>query len=334
MKEDKIIRFIRHELPDNEKEEVLNWIEASEQNRSEYNFIKNTWSLSQVPEDPVRKVYIQKYRALRRKTKPSRLQIANRITRYAAAFIIIAATGFLVSQLLINRQPKPEVYVYNVPDGQFSNMTLVDGTKVYFNSGSSISFGPGYGKKNREVELTGEAFFEVAEGNKYPFTVKTDLIDVVATGTSFNIRSYPEMTHINITLVSGKVNLKCDHKDVANLIAGQNFSVEKESGSMNIMKVNTHEYTSWIEGVATFRSERLEEISKLLERWYDVDIIFVQESLKDILLTGTVLKDKPIDYIIESLEITSDIQFSIIRNEDKADSIILMKKNSVPMEKN
>jgi len=334
MKEEKILRFIRHDLTDIESDEVLNWIEASEKNKTEYIAIKNSWVLSQIAKKAGDHMPISKYRELRKKIKPSRLQIANRITRYAAAVIILTTTGFLVSQLLINRQTKSEVYEYNVPDGQFSNMTLVDGTKVYFNSGSSIEFGPDYSRRNREVSLTGEAFFEVAKGNKHPFTVRTGLIDIVATGTSFNIRSYPEMTHINITLVSGKVSLKCGDRHVANLIAGQNLSVGKESGSMKITKVNTHEYTSWIEGVATFRTERLEEISKLLERWYDVDIIFAQESLKDILLTGTVLKDKPIDYIIESLEITSDIQFSIIRNEDKADSIILTKKNSVPMGKN
>ncbi len=323
MKKEKLLGFIRHELTDIEKEEVLNWIEATEQNRAEYISLKNTWSLSQVSEDAKGNMHIKKYRELRRKIRPSRLQIANRLTRYAAAFIIVAATGFLLSQLVLNKQSKTGAYEYNVPDGQFSNMTLADGTKVHLNSGSTLSFGLDYPRKNREVVLTGEAFFEVAKGNKNSFTVKTSLIDVIATGTSFNIKSYPEMEHINVTLVSGKVSLKCSGKDVANLIEGQNFKLERESGRTKITKVNTAEYTSWIDGVATFRNERLEEIAKLLERWYDVDILFAQESLKDILLTGTILKDKPIDYIIESLEIASDIQFSILRHEDKADSIIL-----------
>jgi ferric-dicitrate binding protein FerR (iron transport regulator) len=172
-------------------------------------------------------------------------------------------------------EAKSSVTLYNIistPRGGQYQVVLSDGTKVWLNAASSIKFPTVFTGHERKVELTGEAYFEVAKNKDMPFKVAVEHMSVEVLGTHFNVDAYKDEAVIKTTLLEGAVKLVTgDHQ--AYLKPGQQATLNQQQ-SFNIRSVNTEEAVAWKNGYFIFNNENIQSIMRKISRWYDVEVVY------------------------------------------------------------
>ncbi|MDX9883287.1 MAG: DUF4974 domain-containing protein [Prolixibacteraceae bacterium] len=323
MDSEKIYRFAQNLVSEKgETEEVVNWIERSGENRKEFNRIKNLLAYSGFSNFGSLAKYRQQS-ILFRKTR----YLA--ILKYAAILILTFLIGAL-SATYINRTVFTEKVAYNeiiVPKGESAEIILADQTHVWLNSGSKLIYPSDFQGKSRNVQLTGEAYFEVKHDANRPFHVCASDLTVEVLGTSFNVEAIENSGLLSVTLVEGKVRLH-DNKNrlLAELLPNEKANYDIRERKLDISTVNTVLYTSWKEGVMTFKDEKLMNIAGKLERWFNVEVVFDQPQVKELRFSGAILRNKPIDQVLEILKFTSGIDYSIEIREQQPSKIHLKGK--------
>jgi len=204
-----------------------------------------------------------------------------------------------------------------VPSGQKSQLILADGTKVWLNAGSRLTYSNLYNTKERIVELDGEAFFEVIKDEKREFIVKTGMVDITVLGTSFNVNAYPEDSNISVSLLEGKVSVSSarDHRVLAYLEPNQGAVISRSDLICQVNSCDAETESIWRMNTLKFDGASAEEVSRKLERWYGVDITLENtkpdnhywftiktESLTELL--ESINKLTPIEYKINGEEVT------------------------------
>lgn len=179
-----------------------------------------------------------------------------------------------------------EAIAYNtlkVPYGKRFEVELSDGTAVFLNSGTALKYPVNFREgEDRQVTVTGEAYFKVARDTKHPFIVNTGKLNVRVLGTSFNVSAYPEDAVTDIILVEGKVALYTEDKTPGEstvITPGTRGTLLREAGEISTEAVNTVVYTSWMEGTLVFRNMTFDNILKKLERHYNITIINTNKAL-------------------------------------------------------
>ena len=320
MKGNIILKYLQGNASEKEKERFFEWIEECEANRKEFYSLKKTWALTSKGNNEENISWGDMKQLTHKVTRYKKLYL--RIMRQAAIIIFLIGLGvtlhFMGSDVLgKNNLTYSEDYYIETPLGQMANLQLPDGTSVILNSGSSISYTGDFSHGEREVILDGEAFFSVQKDSKHSFIVKTSILDVKVYGTSFNISAYSNEKSISTTLVEGSISLlNKDGREITKMEPGENASFARDQSNIKIKKINTDIYTSWKSGLVTYRNEKIEESCKQLERWYNVEIIINKEGLADELYFGTILKNKPIDQILEVLKQTISLEYEIVPRAD------------------
>lgn len=219
-------------------------------------------------------------------------------------------------------------YTLKVPFGKKFGLTLSDGTKVYLNSGSSITYPNTFNASNKRiVALQGEAYFEVTSNKKKPFIVKTDLLNVRVLGTKFNVSAYKNDNNNSITLVEGKVAVSKsvafeDEKPKSILLEPNQRALAKRNDNNNITKElvkNTSKYISWKNKELEFKNDKFIDITKKLERNFNVKIISNNKKLNNIEFTGNFNKQDVFD-ILDSFRVHTPFTYTVKNN-----SIIIKK---------
>jgi len=203
-----------------------------------------------------------------------------------------------------------KIHTIVTPKGGDYHIELNDGTKVWLNAMTEISYPLVFSQENREVKLAcGEAYFEVAKDSKRPFIITTARSTVEVLGTQFNYRSYNDEKQDEVTLQEGSVKVMSSDDE---LIIEPGFQAVVNS-SMQIVtsKVNTQIYSSWRLGKLEFHRMSLARITSNLQRWYDVEFEFDNQALKEIQFSGGVYKSESIDFILNLIEQTTDVKFII-----------------------
>ena len=201
-----------------------------------------------------------------------------------------------------NKSNKESFNQLIVPKGKRSSLTFADGTRLYLNSGSQVIYPVTFNKKLREIYISGEAYLEVTHDAGWPFIVKTDHLDVKVLGTEFNIKSYPDETNSSIVLVKGSVQAIVNSQKIR-MTESELFTLDNASEKTSLGKTNVLEYVSWKDGWMYCTNERIENIARKLSRYYDVNIQFIDDKVKDITLTGKL------DLKTECREILNVISF-------------------------
>ena len=225
-----------------------------------------------------------------------------------------------------NQGNKKEI-AYNyltIPRGGQFQLKLSDGTKVWLNSESQLKYPVNFiDDQTREVELVyGEAYFDVSpstENKGAKFVVLNNAQEVEVLGTEFNIKAYKDETNIYTTLVEGKVAVNYENRK-QNLIPNQQSSLDVNTKNLLVKEVDVYNEISWKEGVFSFERKPLKEIMKVLSRWYDIDVIFMNKSLEDVKFFGVLGKDQNIKEILETIK-----KFKIIENYEIKEKIIILK---------
>lgn len=204
------------------------------------------------------------------------------------------------NQDTLSAEPDRQKQVLNqlvIPFGKNSSITLPDGTVAYLNAGSRLVYPNFFTGKNREVILIGEGFFNVASNEKMPFVVRTHDLNVVATGTRFNLSAYPSDNTIETVLVDGKVKINLNNLQQLQgdyiLEPGQLVTYSRINGETRIKTVDVINYITWHEGYLYFESSELNRIVKKLERYYNIKIILEDPMLGIRSISGKLhLKDE------------------------------------------
>ncbi len=246
--------------------------------------------------------------------------------KYAAIVILAFMAGNLLRPSVLQNS-EIRYSEITVPFGQMSQVTLSDGTKIWLNSGTTLRYPERFAEKQRSVSVVGEAYFQVAKNPDKPFTVNSVDMKIEVLGTSFNLSAYKEEKSSSVTLVEGKVAIQDNAgKTIAYLNPGQIATKNKRENTLKIREVQTNFYMAWTEGKIFFDDERLDQIAFKLERWFNVEISFADEQLKSNRFTGTILKNKPIDQIMQALELLSPIRFKHQVNANGKDKITISKR--------
>jgi len=194
-----------------------------------------------------------------------------------------------------------------VPASGFYRMVLPDGTKVWINSASELSYPLAFGKSIRQVELRGEAYFEVAHEKNRPFIVRTAHGDIKVLGTAFNLTAYNSASS-NVTLINGSIQLTNKNKTTKQLIPGQ--KVEFDGSDMRITRANIEKETAWQQGYFYFEHDKIQDIMEQLARWYDIKVIYQGQITKKT-FGGSISRDVSLAEALELIKRGAGVEFII-----------------------
>lgn len=197
----------------------------------------------------------------------------------------------------------------NIPRGGQYRVTLSDGTRVWLNAASSLSYPTAFTGKDRSVTLKGEAYFEVAHNASQPFIVHTPDEDVKVLGTSFNVNCYNDESGTVTTLTTGSVRL--DSRDAAHtteLHPGEQAILDNTT--FNVASVDVSLYTAWKDGDFRFQATPLTEVMRQIGRWYDLDVDNASIPA-DIKVHASIRRDKKLSTVLHALERIGDIKFEV-----------------------
>ncbi len=214
-----------------------------------------------------------------------------------------------------NQSQQPVFNTIKVPRGGEYHLVLADGTQVYLNSMSSLKYPVRFTGPAREVEFSGEAFFEVNKDVRRPFIVKTALMRIEVLGTSFNLNAYENSEKIITTLIEGSVKINPGAVNQTSILSPEEQAIfYVKDAKTEIKKVDVNLYTAWKDGNFVFYDSRLEDIMTTLTRWYATDVIYRDNLVKDLRFSGKLNRKSNINEILEIIKSSRKVQVEIINN--------------------
>ena len=201
----------------------------------------------------------------------------------------------------------------STPRGGQYQVTLADGTKVWLNAASSIRFPVVFTGTERKVEITGEAYFEVAKNKSMPFKVKATSSEIEVLGTHFNVNAYYDEASIKTTLLEGlvkvSVSVLAGNQSAKFLQPGQQAGINKEGKIIVMDNADTEEAVAWMNGHFQFKSTDLKTILRQISRWYDADIEY--KGNVNLHFTGQLTRNENVSKVFEQLALTGEVHFKI-----------------------
>ncbi len=303
--------------------ELKAWIAASPENKTYFIHQREVW-FSAVSREAALKYNKDKAFDTFKNRIGSRKQVEkaprqefrlSALWRYAAIIAVILAVGcFSYWQGGVNVKDTFADISVEAPLGSRTKLYLPDGTLVWLNAGSRMTYSQGFGVDNRKVELEGEGYFEVQRNEKLPFFVKTKDLQLQVLGTKFNFRDYPEDHEVVVSLLEGKVELSnlLKKEKEAFLAPDERAILNKANGLMTVETVTASNASQWTDGYLFFDEELLPDIVKELERSYNVNIHIANDSLNKFRFYGNfVRREQSIQEVLDALASTEKIQYKI-----------------------
>jgi len=207
------------------------------------------------------------------------------------------------------KQGSPVTYnTLATPRGGQYQLILPDGSKVWLNASSSIHFPTAFAGHQRNVELTGEAYFEIAKNKEKPFHVNVNGMQVEVLGTHFNVNAYADEDAIKTSLLEGSVKIK--KGNISGLLKpGQEGQLNKTTHNIQIKKADVNEAIAWKNGLFEFDGADIKSIMREIGRWYDVEIVYAGK-VPDRRFEGKISRDAQLSDVLKILEL-SNVKFSV-----------------------
>jgi ferric-dicitrate binding protein FerR (iron transport regulator) len=265
---------------------------------------------------------------LKQSKKESKVHYIYRIFSRVAAILLIPAiiTIALLSYFSINSADKSLAWAeIHSPSGSRTQFQLPDGTRGWLNSGSKIKFPVNF-LKNRNVEISGEAWFDVVHIDASGFRVSTPYFDVKVLGTQFNVNAYENELTAGVILEKGKVELiGKDMEMKGQLDPNEQYVYDKKSKTFVKTNIDAQSYTSWKDGLLIFRNQSMAEIAKRLEHQFNAEIILHGDSLKSSVFRAT-LQDENLSEICRMLATVAPIRYKIYSRKKLPDDTFTKSK--------
>jgi transmembrane sensor len=343
-----IVSYLSGSITERELIPLEEWINASSENLSHFNKLKDSWIVSGRMNRELLKQTDESWNKLKNKLDQNRLRAGFGFKKYfklAASWLLIFGLGSSVTWWLSNRSKETITTSTNgtievsTPLGARSMIKMPDSTLIWLNAGTRITYSQNYGQQTRTLTLNGEAYFKVAKDSLHPFIVNTEGIIVRALGTRFNVKAYHEEKTISATLEEGKVDIwiismagkdkgvilkpkdkLIYHKETnetEKYIESPEDKVKSEDNHLvkpkdiNLLSnVRTELYTSWKDPRWIIYREPLSTLAPMLERRFNLKIIFDDEQLKKYKFTG-IIENETVDQLLNALKLTAPLDYQI-----------------------
>lgn len=271
---------------------------------------------------------LQKSISLVNKRKAANWTVKNRVIGIAATFLLAVSIGLFLFFPEIKQEKNEAIenteilnwIVKENPSGKKTKFQLPDGTVIWLNSESTISYNDSFKIGKREIWLNGEAFFEVKKDSLRPFIIYSGELNTQVLGTSFNIDSYEAGKNIKVTVISGKVQVNVESKlsdsqiQQATLLPGEQVTFDKIASKMEIKEVDVIPVVLWREKTLIFENEPLKEVLVKLERWFGVEIENGNPKIQNCLIKGT-FQDESLKNILTTIQYSLGFEFEIKNNK-------------------
>ena len=320
-----IARVLGDTATADECQQLENWIVEADENLAYYKQSKALWDTSLHMDTALEKSLESVLTQI--KPSPAKRRILPILQKIAAVFFLPLLLGTLVLlyQLQENRISSSSWIQTTAAFGSLSQLQLPDGTKVWLNTGSTISYPEKFTSGERTIKLKGEAYFEVTSDVKNPFVVQTDHFTVTATGTRFNIMAYKELTNCQVTLAEGKVAVG-GMKNTSEILMrpNQNLRIDVSKGQTSLEDVDAYKFFSWKDGKIIFRNDRLGDIANRLSLQYNADIE-IQGDIKDLRFRAT-FENETLGEVLTLLKLASPFVYEEHAPQYLADGTFTKRK--------
>ena len=318
LNEEILAKFLMGECTEDELREVNAWLEGSGENARELFRLEEIYHLGRLGDtsntQDIEKAEKRLFKRLEQeKTKQYKVRRMVGWMRYAAVFVgffLLGTFGYLFYQTY----SQPETLLAVTTHDKIKELKLPDGTKVWLNSESTLSYRSDFGRRDRDVELDGEAYFEVARNEKCPFVVRTHAMDIEVLGTKFNVEAYSKKAVFEASLMQGKIRVKSPHNEKTAVVLLPNYKTTLKDGRLVVSKIDDYNVYRWKEGLYCFKSKPFTQIMEDLERYYDLKIQVDKKSIESVALTGKFRISDGLDYALRVLQ--KDVSFTYRRDKD------------------
>ncbi|WP_346857666.1 FecR domain-containing protein [uncultured Draconibacterium sp.] len=332
--ENQFAKFLSGNMTSEESEEFNLWIESSPENHKLLRENKKLWDVSGNYFSP-EQIGKDKESVLQKVQSKQTIQL-NRARRkllfYKVAAILAIPITFALSWYFITSNSNKETLAPEMfceiaaPKGNVAKCILPDGSEVWINAGSTISYNTSvFNQQIREVQLSGEAYFEVAKNKEIPFQVSTSIANILVTGTSFNVKAHPGSNEFETILAEGGIEMELKNKTHQKLLLQPGERAVYNSAQLNIVveKVDADYFTSWRNGELLFKDATLNDLVNELERIYDIKFNLQNQELGEFRFRGMFSYNNDLIEALEKIKRTAQIDYYIENKE-----VWLIKKSA------
>lgn len=295
-----LIRYFSNECSDEEKEDIRQWLESDNTHKKQFIHERIRFDASLIvdeekiiPAGTIKRTYTLN------------------ILKIASAILLLIGSGYLFS-LYNNRQPAIITQTIHVPVSNRISITLPDGTLVWLNSNTTLTYPNVFTEKQRIVELNGEAYFDVVKNDEKSFIVKTDKYDIEVLGTTFNVEAYAGKPIFSTALFTGKLKLYRNSENES-LFLYQGETAELIGDHLKVSRAETEIYR-WRDGLIVIENKSFVEIMQLFEKYFGHEIIIQNNKVKDLGYQGKLRIADGIDHALRVLQ--NDFRFRYKRDEE------------------
>ena len=341
-----IIRFLRGKLSLEEMKELQKWIDSSEENRKSFESVRKVWLAGSIhiendnfdAEEGWNNLRKRQHKEISIDSRDTKKRFnIQQVLKIAATIVLFFSIGAVTSWFIFSEKGDNSLSEVYAPKGSKSLITLNDGSRVWLNAGSKLIYRDDFNKDSRLVKLEGEAYFDVTTNKLKPFVVQTSRMNVLAYGTKFNVKAYPEEETITATLEEG--NIVVENNQVKGKAKAFKYEL-KPNESLTIVKnekvreelavnekpdeevvllpkkiivsenINTSLNTSWKDPQWVIKGKNLDEMAVLLERRYDIKVDIESEELKQYKFSGTI-QNETLEQLMEILALTTPLNYEL-----------------------
>ena len=299
-------KYVRHSCTKEELEELFSYISQSEDNKVLSEEFLVIWNSIRPEEQLLSIDENQLFKDIESKISVSPVRQSRFIWTRAAAILLLALSAGLFyfylngSGAVEKNNIATPVSVNQLTRSSHSLVKLPDGSSVLLNNNSKLEY-TGFTKNNREVILSGEAYFDIAKDKKHPFVIHTGKLQTTVLGTAFNIRAYPEENDVTVTVTRGKVEVEMENKKLGIITPNQQISFNKQNGSTVQQQVLADSILVWKQNDLVFDNIDFEEAAVIISNRFNVAVTFSNERLKNCRFTASFLNENNIDQVLTVL---------------------------------
>lgn len=307
-----LLKYISGKATQQEKEEVATWIDADSANLKEFMSLRKNYDAF---------IWQDTNRLNKKSEKVLTLHpVTKNILRIAAMFVVTFGLSYMIIHAF--QQEDIEMQTVYVPAGQRTFVTLADGTTVWVNGKSTLTFPNRFSSRTRKVELDGEAYFDVRKNPKKQFIVSTAHQSAIKVlGTKFNVKAYKEADEVTTTLVEGKVNFEfynaSQYPQYISMASGQKLIYNSQNGRTELYTTSCEREVSWKDGKVIFRQTSLRDALDILADRYNAEFVVRENVPHDDSFSGT-FTDRNLEQILNFIDVSSKVRWRYLNNDGDA----------------
>lgn len=301
-------RYLDNECTRQEMDELLDHIARHPEDERLRDALQKAWD----SEDPIVRIG-DRFIGERQRSMPSPVAGGKAVDarafawRVAACILVLAVgfSGFFFWQRQRGESLTADASVHakavTTSNGEHRLTVLPDGSKIWINNNSKVSYERSFNDKTREVILEGEAYFDIASDPRRPFIIRTGTVSTIVLGTAFNIRAFPNENTVTVTVARGTVRVQDENNKSEIITANQQLTVDLRSTHVEEHVVNAVAATQWVKEDLILHEVTFGEVEEMLEERYSVDIQFDNERLKKCRFTSTFFQNASLDEVITAI---------------------------------